>query len=124
VAGSVTAGAGPTTAGAGASAGATVMVTNATDVSNLSGRGTAGGASAGAIVSVTVDHVRGPQVNGQYEGVAVTLGPGVKTPEGHYQLTYTWMVTGSQVTQALTNWYARTEQAAQNWVIQSLPNLE
>lgn len=39
-------------------------------------------------------------------------------------MSLTWMVTGSQVTQALTNWYARTEQAAQNRVTQSLPNLE
>jgi RHS repeat-associated protein len=124
VAGSVTGGAGPTTGGTGASAGATVMVTNATSVTSLSGRGTSGGVSAGAGPGVTVDHVRGPQGNGQYEGVAVTVGPGVKTPEGHYQFTYTWMVTGSQVKQALTDWYARTEQAAQNWVNESLPNLD
>jgi RHS repeat-associated protein len=123
VAGSVTYGRGVTTNPAsGLVVGVTGSVTNANSVLSLAGKGTEASATAGRKLGITIGRVDGPQGNGTYSGGEVTIGAGVQTPAGTFQLTTTWMITRTQVMNGMTNVYAGTEQAAREWVMTSLPD--
>jgi hypothetical protein len=73
-------------------------------------------------LGITIGRVDGPQGNGTYSGGEVTIGAGVQTPAGTFQLTTTWMITRTQVMNGMTNVYAGTEQAAREWIMTSLPD--
>jgi RHS repeat-associated protein len=123
VAGSVTYGRGVTTNPAGGLVvGVTGSVTNANSVLSLAGKGTEASATAGRKLGITIGRVDGPQGNGTYSGGEVTIGAGVQTPAGTFQLTTTWMITRTQVMNGMTNVYAGTEQAAREWIMTSLPD--
>jgi RHS repeat-associated protein len=125
VAGSVSTGAGVTmTPASGVVAGVTFGGTNAPAVSTLQGNGTDASVTVGRKLGITVGRIDGPRGDGgRYSGYEITIGPGVQTPTGTYQLTQTTVVTWTQFMGKMTNLYARTEQAARDWVMSSLPDM-
>jgi hypothetical protein len=95
----------------GANGGVYVSASNAPNIQTLTGKGSAGGFTAGAVYAGTVELFHGPdgpRSSSIYKGVTVMIGTGAKIPAGYTVLTNTIMiVTWSQLSTAFHSGFDR-----------------